>query len=147
MIDPALENEVRQDIEGLHDFFVGWFNGDLPESAYATEFEARLDPAFTIIMPSGAELDFTNLSRAMKESFGQKPGFRIEIRNVRLVHVTETTIVATYEEWQRNSREESARGSGRLSTVVFDRRGSLKWRHVHETWLPESVVAAGAFTF
>ena len=145
--DAKLEGQVRQEIEELHAFFVAWYNGDLPASAYAREFEARLDPAFTIIMPSGVELDFATLSRAMKESFGQKPGFRIEIRNVRLVHVSETALVATYEEWQRDSRDESAGGSGRLSTVVFDRRGSLKWRHVHETWLPESVVASATFTF
>jgi hypothetical protein len=142
-----LEEAVREEVVALHDFFVGWYGGKLPESAFETEFLARLDPAFTIIMPSGAELDMANLSRAMQDAFGQKPGFRIEIRNVRLKYLTETTIVATYEEWQRNTREAAKTGTGRLSTVVFDRDGSLRWRHVHESWLPEDVVESDPFEF
>lgn len=147
LIDPTLESQVRQDIVELHEFFVGWYNGELPHSAYASEFEARLDPAFTIVMPSGVELDLPSLSVAMKASLGQKPGFRIEIRNVRLKHVAGTTVVATYEEWQRNSGNEPGRGSGRFSTVVMERVDSLKWLHVHETWLPQDVVASDEFNF
>ena len=44
-----MENEVRQDVEDLHSFFVGWYNGTLPDSAFETEFLARLDPDFTIM--------------------------------------------------------------------------------------------------
>jgi len=135
--------EVRQDIVALHDFFVGWYNGDLPESAFETEFAARLDPSFTIIMPSGAELDYETLSAAMRDSFGKKPGFRIEIRNVRIVKATETTVIATYEEWQENEREEPGSASARISTVAMTRGEVLKWLHVHETWLPEETLAAG----
>ena len=142
-----LEEAVRGDVVALHDFFVGWYGGELPESAFETEFLARLDPAFTIIMPSGAELDMATLSRAMQDAFGQKPGFRIEIRNVRLKSYTDDTIVATYEEWQRNTREAGGTGTGRLSTVVMNRGRSLSWRHVHETWLPEDVVESDAFDF
>ena len=142
-----LEEAVREDVVALHDFFVGWYGGELPQSAFETEFLARLDPAFTIIMPSGAELDMATLSGAMQDAFGRKPGFRIEIRNVRLKYLTETTVVATYEEWQRNTREAAETGTGRPSTVVFDRDGSLRWRHVHETWLPEDVVRADSFEF
>ena len=86
VIDTALENAVRQDIEALHEFFVGWYNGTLPEAAYEAEFAARLNPAFTIIMPSGVRLDHKTLVSSMRGSYGKKPGFRIEIRNVRVVH-------------------------------------------------------------
>jgi len=47
--ESVLENEVRQDVEDLHSFFVGWYNGTLPDSAFETEFLARLDPDFTIM--------------------------------------------------------------------------------------------------
>ena len=83
----------------------------------------------------------------MKNAHGQKPGFRIEIRNVRLIYATGNTIVATYEKWQRNTREAAGTGTGRLSTVVMDRGGALKWRHVHETWLPEEMVETELFEF
>lgn len=141
--DTALENEIRQDIEALHEFFVGWYNGTLPEAAYENEFAARLDPNFTIIMPSGVELDHDSLSAAMRQSFGKNPGFRIGIRNVRLVHAGETTAVATYEEWQHHEEEGPESVSARVSTVAFERGDTLKWLHVHETWLPAEVVEAG----
>ena len=143
----ALEETVRGDVVALHQFFVGWYGGELPESAFETEFLSRLDPEFTIIMPSGVELDMETLSGAMKNAFGQKPGFRIYIRTVRLKSYTDDTIIATYEEWQRNIREAAGSGTGRLSRVVLIRGRSLSWRLVHETWLTENVVEAVPFEF
>jgi hypothetical protein len=143
----VLENTIRQDIEDLHAFFVAWYNGNLPDHAVDDEFVARLSTDFTIIMPSGTELDYDTLSSAMRQSFGKNPGFRIEIRNVGLIHVTESTAVARYEEWQRNQKGGAETGSGRISTVVFSRQSGLKWLHVHETWLPEDVVRADPFDF
>lgn len=137
MDQSALENAVKQEIEDLHAFFVGWYNGALPQNAYETGFLAKLDSGFTIIMPSGTELNYEELCSAMKASFGKKPGFQIEIRNVRLVTFSETTAVATYEEWQHDDLEGPDSASARISTVVFERGDSLSWRHVHETWLPE----------
>jgi hypothetical protein len=138
--ETALENKIRQDVEDLHDFFVGWYNGTLPESAFETEFAARLDPAFTIIMPNGVELDHDALSFAMRDSFGKNPGFRIEIRKLRLVHASEATAVATYEEWQYLGPDEADYTSARISSVVFSRSDRLKWLHVQETWLPEEII-------
>lgn len=135
--DQALQSEIRQDIVDLHDFFVGWYNGELPQEAYDSEFDARLGPAFTIVLPSGVELDRDSLSGAMRESFGKNPGFQIEIRNVRLVHATKSMAVATYEEWQRKDEGGPESVSGRLSTVVLARGEILQWLHVHETWLPD----------
>ncbi|MEE4217481.1 MAG: nuclear transport factor 2 family protein [Xanthomonadales bacterium] len=137
MDQSALENAVKQEIEDLHAFFVGWYNGALPKSAYETGFLAKLDTGFTIIMPSGTELNYEQLCAAMKASFGKKPGFQIEILKVRLVESSETMVVATYEEWQHNDLEGPDSASARISTVVFERGDSLSWRHVHETWLPE----------
>lgn len=137
MSQSELENAVRQEVEDLHAFFVAWYNGALPQSAYETAFLAKLDSGFTIIMPSGTELSYDELCSAMRASFGKKPGFQIEIRNVRLVKSTEAMVVATYEEWQDNDLEGPDSASARISTVVFERGDALLWRHVHETWLPE----------
>lgn len=137
MSQTELENAVRQEVEDLHAFFVGWYNGDLPESAYETAFLAKLDSGFTIILPSGVELNYGELCSAMKASFGKKKGFQIEIRKVRLVKSAETMVVATYEEWQHNDQEGPDSATARVSTVVFERGEVLLWRHVHETWLPE----------
>jgi len=83
----------------------------------------------------------------MRQSFGKNPGFRIEIRNVQLIHATESTAIARYEEWQRKEQEGAEYDSGRVSTVVFSREDRLKWLHVHETWLTEDVVRADPFDF
>jgi len=143
----TLEAKLRKDVEDLHAFFVGWYNASLPENAFESEFMARLDPGFTIIMPSGVRLDHKTLVSSMRGSYGKKPGFRIEIRNVRVVHVTESSAVAQYEEWQRNDHESPGSGSGRVSTVIFSLGDELQWLHVHETWLPEDIVAADHFDF
>ena len=140
MNEAGLEQELRQDIEGLHEFFVGWYNGNLPPAAFETEFVARLAPMFTIIMPSGVELGMDSLSSAMRESFGKNPGFHIEIRNVQLIHSDANTAIASYEEWQRTEQGGLESVSGRVSTVVFSRGTALRWLHVHETWLPDDIV-------
>ena len=107
----------------------------------------RLDNGFTIIMPSGASLDHKTLVSSMRGSYGKKPGFRIEIRNVRLLKTTESIAVAQYEEWQHNKQESPGVGSGRISTVIFSLGDKLQWLHVHETWLPEDIVQADDFDF
>lgn len=136
----TLESQLREEVIALHDFFVGWYNASLPESAFDTEFMARLDNGFTIIMPSGVRLDHKTLVSSIHRSYGKKPGFRIEIRNVRLLQETGSIAVAQYEEWQHNKQESPGVGSGRISTVIFSLGDKLQWLHVHETWLPEDVV-------
>ncbi|MFT5397007.1 MAG: hypothetical protein ACI85N_002222, partial [Gammaproteobacteria bacterium] len=37
--------------------------------------------------------------------------------------------------------------NGRLATVIFKKTDPLQWLHVHETWMPETVQAAGPFDF
>ena len=143
----TLETQLREEVKALHAFFVGWYNANLTERAFETEFMARLDAGFTIITPSGVKLDQEKLVSAMRQSYGKKPGFRIEIRNVRLLQATETSAVAHYEEWQHNGQESPGTGSGRISTVVFSQGDQLQWLHVHETWLPEDIVQADHFDF
>lgn len=140
-----LETQLREEVIALHDFFVGWYNASLPESAFDTEFMARLDDGFTIIMPSGARLDHETLVSSMRASYGKKPGSHIEIRNVCLLQATGGIAVAQYEEWQYNQQASPGVGSGRISTVIFSLGDKLQWLHVHETWLPEDIVQANDF--
>ena len=83
----------------------------------------------------------------MRKAYGKKPGFRIEIRDVRLLQATETSAVARYEEWQHNAQEGPGTGNGRISTVAFALGDRLQWLHVHETWLPDDIVQADHFDF
>ena len=56
-------------------------------------------------------------------------------------------LLATYEEWQRNGLASTPFDNGRLATVFFATGERLRWLHIHETWLPQEVMAAGPYDF
>ncbi|MGB1016836.1 MAG: hypothetical protein ACPG4T_22035, partial [Nannocystaceae bacterium] len=81
-------------------------------------------------------------------TYGNSPGFAIAIRRVQVRWQRGTTILATYEEWQRNARRSTPPDNGRAATVLFEDLGTrLSWLHIHETWLPAEIMAAGPFDF
>lgn len=84
-----LEQRVRQEIEALHAFFVGWFSGALAPDAFEEGFLRRFDSDLLLIPPD----------------------------------------------------------NGRVATVLFRETEPLRWLHIHETWLPESVQSAGPYDF
>lgn len=141
------EAAIRQEIETLHEFFVGWFSGALRESVFDTQFTPRFDPEFVLIPPSGELLTLAQLSSGLRATYGRNPDFRIAIRNVQLRRVAASHLLATYEEWQRHALASTPPDNARLATVLFDRSDGLHWLHVHETWLPAEQMAAGPYDF
>ncbi|MGI9589919.1 MAG: hypothetical protein ACR2P8_01020 [Myxococcota bacterium] len=142
-----LEREVRQEIEALHQFFVGWFSGELPESEFEAGFLGRFDPGFVLIPPAGSLLQLEDLASSIRAGHASNPAFRIAIRKVRVQRVLDRHVLATYEEWQRNARASQPPDNGRIATVLFEQARPLRWLHVHETWLPEPVQSAGPYDF
>ena len=43
----------RRELEGLHEFFCGWFSGRLPEIDFESRFLARFSPDLVFIPPAG----------------------------------------------------------------------------------------------
>ncbi len=133
--DDVLQAGTRE-ITEVHQFFQEWFRGESTEEALS-RFDQALDSGFVIIGPGGQALDRGTILEAVRSRLGADPEAVIEVRNVVLRVETETTAVFTYEEWQR---QPDGTMRGRLSTVVFAREtqapNGLRWRHVHETWLP-----------
>jgi len=130
--EPPSDDAVAAEIVALHDFFTGWFRGELThdDDGFA-EFPDALAPAFVIVSPTGKLSDREGVLAGVRGAHGSWAAEdAIWIDNVVVRLRTAETIIATYEEWQRRGGEER----GRLSTVVFD--SSLRWQHVHETWLP-----------
>jgi hypothetical protein len=142
-----LEDIVRTEIEDLHKFFVGWFTGTLNNNIFDEGFLARFDSEFLLIPPAGIILSLDELSSGIKNTYDTNPDFRIVIRNVKIQRVLDNEIIATYEEWQRNALASTPPDNGRLATVIFKKTDPLQWLHVHETWMPETVQAAGPFDF
>ena len=86
----------------------------------------------------------------MSGIYGSNPDFRIRILNVDVAHLGEDMAVANYEEWQRNAKDSEEPNNGRITTMVLGKPPSgqgAQILQVHETWLPEDVVAKGNFDF
>jgi len=56
-------------------------------------------------------------------------------------------VVATHEEWQRNALASKPSENARIATVLFEDTEPLRWLHIHETWMPADVAAAGPYDF
>ncbi len=141
--------DVREEIEALHRFFVAWFAGRCARDDETVERELlqRLDERFVLIQPGGALRSRADFSSGLRSAHGTNPDFRIAIRDVQIRHSWNRHLLATYEEWQRNARASTPPDNGRLSTVLFEVADGFKWLHVHETWLPETVMRAGPYDF
>lgn len=140
MAAPDLADAGAREIVDLHDFFVRWFRGEVPDTrAVWARVADVLDDGFVLVSPEGEIYDCDTLLSGLRDRHGHHgpaSDFTIWTRSAQLRHADETMAVVTYEEWQRRNGKER----GRFSTAVFarDPRGphGLRWLHVHETWLP-----------
>lgn len=132
----ALDSTAEKEIARLHDFFVGWFNGTLPESDEGfSGVENALAPSFTMVTPDGNLLERAALMERLRASYGKR---KVTIEtNLRSVKVLDgTRLFAVYDEISREN------GATRVlaSTVLFERDTDaplgLRWLHVHETTRP-----------
>ena len=136
--DPTepLETACKREIEQLHDFFVGWYEGRLDEGEFE-RMERAMGEGFEMVTPGGERLgreEVLEMVRAGRDQHGDG-NFDIEIRNVESVESGPGIRLVRYEEWQRTGEEET----GRISTACFradeDAPGGVVWTDLHETWL------------
>ena len=128
-------NYEREVIE-LHDFFVNWLQGKLSETPAAFErVQAVLSSDFLLITPDGKITDGETLLAGIRAAHGARPGLRMWIEAVQLRQQIDNLLIVTYQEWQAENDNTTAR----ISTAVFQVDAStphgLRWLHVHETWL------------
>ncbi len=135
-----LLGEVRAEIERLHDFFTGWFNGTLPESGevFAHGLADHFHPDFEIVLPSGTVHDRDGILTPVRQAWGTNPEFRAVVRNVRILgewpQAGAGLVLAASVEDQSGARNTTPADNLRHSTVLFERRSErLVWRHLHET--------------
>jgi|GEM_PF-708648 len=132
----SLHKRGEREIIQLHQFFQDWYRGN--DAADFKRFDQALSKGFIIIMPDGRVLGRDVIIEAVRGQHDSDSQAELEIRDVRLHEVHDSTAVFTYQEWQGRGGEPMR---GRLSSVVFafddDAPNGLVWLHVHETWLPE----------
>ncbi|UTW56271.1 hypothetical protein [Kordiimonas sp. SCSIO 12610] len=149
---------ARLEIEGLHTFFDDWFGGlvDKSDQVFDERFSARFDTDCILIQPGGVALGYDQFKNGVKGGHGSSPGFKVQIRNVEVRPLGNTPnadniILVTYEEWQKNAINSSPPNNGRAASVIFkivqNDPVTLKWYHIHETWLPKSVMDVDDFDF
>jgi hypothetical protein len=146
--DNALASRAQAEIEELHRFFVGWFSGKLPKDCFQAQFMDRFDPECLLMPPGGKLLTLEQFSAGVHGAHATNPNFRIVIRNVVLRWVFGSTILATYEEWQRFAIASKPPENVRFASVLFNvAEDRLCWLHIHETWLPEAEYGEQVFDF
>ncbi len=93
------ENAVDGEVRELHQFFQGWYRGNL-DNADFQRFAGVMGEGFEIILPDAAILPRQRIVDAVHSQKGSDRQAELWIDNVRVVHETEAFIIATYEEWQ-----------------------------------------------
>lgn len=143
----TLENDVQNEIEDLHRFFVRWFNGTIEKEALEENFGVRLHPDMHITFPDGNTLDRSMLLGGFANAHAGNPDFRIEIREVKIVHEAVDTLLVSYEEWQRGAKSSEKSDTARISTALLGKQKPFIWFNIHETWLPDEITSVDPFDF
>lgn len=146
-MNALIQEQVRIEVEDLHAFFCLWFAGKLPKTDFGSKFSSRFAEDLVFIPPVGKLLGLEELSTLIYKGYASNPEFRIQIREVSIEKVFGDYYLATYEEWQRNALASTPPDNGRIATVVFKSGDPLQWVHIHETWLPETIIATGDYNF
>jgi hypothetical protein len=142
-------DRFQKEIDRLHDFFVQWFTGSMERSdqSFLEQMDRFMHSQFHLINPQGVLTPRGPLIEALKGAYGCRQGqvFRIECKHVQVVSYDKdgSTYLVMYEEWQQVQETLTARI---VSAWFQEEKGNnnddekvdsvLKWRHVHETWMP-----------
>jgi len=142
-----IHQQIRVEIEDLHEFFCNWFAGKLPETDFDSKFTTRFASDLVFIPPAGKLLGLADLRSAIYKGYASNPKFCVQIREVTVRQEFDGYVLATYEEWQRNALASEPPDNGRIATVIFKTGDPLSWVHIHETWLPKAAMASENYDF
>lgn len=147
--DKEYSDFLAIEVIDLHRFFEDWFGGycENSEEVFAERLLSRMHKDFNIILPGGMMIFGAHFWPEFRKLYGSNPDFHISIRAVEQKPLAGGPVyLVTYQEWQRNALQSKPQDNGRLSSAVFvddaDAPNGIKWFHVHETWLPDAVIAA-----
>ncbi len=144
--------QIQIAIHDIHQFFTDWIGGRCPGDAKTFQTNAldRISDDLVAIFPAGRRFGKQEFEGYMSSMYGSNPDFRIQIRDIQVTHLTDTMAVVNYEEWQRNAKDSHQCNNGRVTTMVVGEKASgmgVEILQVHETWLPNEIVAEGDFSF
>lgn len=144
--------EIERVVHDIHDFFTEWVGGHCPgdKDTFRKRALDHISDDLVAIFPAGRSFGKADFKGYMTGIYGSNPDFRIAIRDVKIRRVGADMAVLNYEEWQRNAKDSDNPDNGRVTTMVLGKNSdceSIQILQVHETWLPDEVVANGDFDF
>ena len=138
-----LASRCEREVVELHVFFEEWFHGRLDDTdaAFARFADAMADD-MVYIGPAGNALARETLLTGLRGRHGAWQGSeaRIWIDAVETRDLGGGLALVTYEEWQTDPAGDTR---ARRSTILLETSDAgpagLVWRHVHETWMAETI--------
>lgn len=126
----------QREIETIHEFFVDWYAGAVPESAF-DRVERAMAPDLEMVSPDGGRLDREAVLEAVRNGYDrdEPADFEIDVRNVSLLEGTEDYGLVQYEEWQRIEGEWEGRISVALLRQNPEGPEGFVWSYVQSTML------------
>ncbi|MDC9595088.1 DUF4440 domain-containing protein [Xenorhabdus sp. IM139775] len=130
-------NRYFQEVLDAHELIRCWLGDSSTHPDVCENLLARFSPAYSMVTPSGALLDYTTLNTFFRTQCGAKAGLQIEIEYMQVIAESDKGATVTYQECQIIPEQSSTL---RFSTVVFelDHEGRVIWRHLHETSMPQT---------
>ncbi|MFW9778021.1 MAG: hypothetical protein ACFFE8_04140 [Candidatus Heimdallarchaeota archaeon] len=134
---------IAREIRELHDFFVKWYNGQIPRSKVGfSRLEEAIADDFVLLSPNGQINSRKQVIDHIYSAYGSHKKdttpFQIRIENITIQPISSSFFIAMYEEWHDSNRIHP----GRISTALFHINPNLangvEWIHLHETWIPDT---------
>ncbi|MGJ8524607.1 hypothetical protein LMG33818_000315 [Halomonadaceae bacterium LMG 33818] len=93
-------NRYFQEVLDAHALIRHWLgHSDISVNVCDNLLE-RFSPEFSMVTPSGNQLDYTALASFFRNQWGARKGLEIEIENLQLITESPTGATVTYQERQ-----------------------------------------------
>ncbi|EUB83945.1 hypothetical protein [Pseudomonas sp. GM30] len=128
-------NEYFDEVIQAHLLIERWFAVE-QDPAELAHLLGRFAADFSMVTPLGRTLDIEALRALFQAAGGNKPGFRIELSELRGIALHAHGATLSYREQQSDA---SGLYTDRRSTVVFAKTEAERvlWRHLQETFCAE----------
>ena len=135
---PLARAALREVID-LHAFFEAWLSGTVENThAVFSRLESSLGKQFTMVSPSGARLQQSDVIRWLRGAHGTKGKqgqFHIAIVEPELLFLRPPLVILRYVEEQAVGSVVTRRRSTAVFEDLAEGQEGVRWLALHETWI------------
>jgi hypothetical protein len=134
-VTDSLQELAKREVVALHEFFVGWFRGELAESAFAS-CEDAFAADFRMVTPEGAVHEREAIVARLRAARGRlPPDFSVDVIDPNPFWSAGDAVLLEYVERQYRDGRTTRRRSTALFTSEPSAPRGVYWRHLQETWI------------